>query len=116
MSIVRALWRAANHDLEIGTVIDIGASVRAIDLRTPEPDGSPCDGAMSPLPAADCIPAVCGCSVRIRLSARICPSRDRWRERRWGYRQAAAGSRLRFLVLYPECAIVVRRGRQHASD
>jgi|SRR6516225_6422840 hypothetical protein len=99
--------------------------VRAIDLRTPEPDDLPVHRGV----------AIAGRGLPLRRkwllgeieqSERILlietqtegtpfsSELSRSARREVWNRQAAAGSRLRALVVYPECAVVVRRRRQHA--
>jgi hypothetical protein len=56
--------------------------VRAIDLRTPEPDDSPVRGRGVAIAGHGLHPAVRGCSVRFGCPSGSCSSRHRRRERR----------------------------------
>ena len=102
--------------------------VGAVDLHTPERDDSPVRRRGVAIAGHGLLhPCRSWLLNEIRFSERVLLVGDtdagnavcggelsRAARRNLGNRQAAAGSRLRFLVVYPECAVVVRSRRQYA--
>ena len=102
--------------------------VRAIDLRTPAPDDSPVRRRGVAIAGHGLRPRRSWLLDEIQQPERILFIETQTEEKLYrgelsrsgrgelGNRQATAGSRLRFLVVQTQWAVVVRRGRQHATN